>query len=620
MDNRGRTPFLFCLANIDRIESTKAVEYMLQKQKDLVNRYDGEYSPLHALAERSNNIDTQQGQANAAKCLRLFMEAEPNPTADLISALQGLPEWLMDEAFNLRNVQSLLNQKISQPFPTAVLMLDFYMLLVMLIVYSYRVSESIRLRSDSDPTNDAVGGFPVIPLYLGAIYFSARELSQFLGVSSLGAQRLYFTDLTNLLDICFITLIVYTTIRIHTGTGDSEQLRVWFAVTAGITWANILIYLTNVIIDLAVFTAGVVYVLRQLGAFVVATTIILLAFTQMFATVFRETEICRTAPLIPDSLNDIRCGTDNVHNYCNLWSAFFRVFTMMLGEVDSTEFDDSSPAMSFFIVFFFLVVILLANLLIAIVTDSYSIVRNERAAIVFWANRLDFVAEMDAIAHSPWTRSLERLFSWKRKNEPDHDPSVRRGRTSTLSDGGDHHRNYKKQQADNQAELDKTTMAQSTFGSESWNAMMSLFDDENDEPWYTCDAVGTLVVRILVAYVVLPLWVLCGAITFGILWPPQIREFVFIEAIANFTGSTLDGDSDRVRDTGMEVGIIEDEIMTTREHFQEELATERAGLNQIKTQLSELRIQLTTEARSLKRAMAKHIEEQARRQNEQGGL
>ena len=38
--------------------------------------------------------------------------------------------------------------------------------------------------------------------------------------------------------------------------------------------------------------------------------------------------------------------------------------------------------------FVFLVVILLSNVLIAIVTDSHSIVKNERAVMVFWSNRL----------------------------------------------------------------------------------------------------------------------------------------------------------------------------------------------------------------------------------------
>ena len=69
---------------------------------------------------------------------------------------------------------------------------------------------------------------------------------------------------------------------------------------------------------------------------------------------------------------------------------------MLLGEVGENDFKDSAMATVLFIIFMFLCVILLANVLIAIVTDSYKVIQDQRAAIVFWTNRLDFVAEMDA--------------------------------------------------------------------------------------------------------------------------------------------------------------------------------------------------------------------------------
>merc|ERR1719203_823438 len=82
----------------------------------------------------------------------------------------------------------------------------------------------------------------------------------------------------------------------------------------------------------------------------------------------------------------------------------------MLGEVNVTLFYGYRAATIFFSIFMFLVVILLANVLIAIVTASYSVIKNERSAIVFWSNRLDFVAEIDIIVEP-----------WKKKNVPDGD-------------------------------------------------------------------------------------------------------------------------------------------------------------------------------------------------------
>lgn len=578
MDDKGRTPFLFCMANVDRPYAPIAVRFMLTKHTDLVNRYRSGYSPLHALADRAAHIEDPDGRENAGKCLELYMNAEPIPTADLISALQQLPDWLLEDAVNLEVVQNLLNQKISQPFPTAILMLDFYFLIMVVVTFSSLVIESIQRRFDDDPTNDAIGGARVAPLYLASVYFLTREMIQFLGVSSLGATSTYFTDATNVLDVAFITLIAYFSYQMHTGRGDRESFRTWTAVVVGVMWANILVYLKNVIIDLAIFIAGVIYVLKRLGAFVLATAITLVAFTQIFATLFQQTPFCRGEVKTKD-LNAIRCGSDDDFQYCDLWDTFLRVYTMMLGEVEGNDFAGSRMALVCFIVFFFLVVILMANVLIAIVADSYSVVRNERAAIVFWTNRLDFVAEMDAIAHSPLATFVRHLFCGENDDEKEHQTTER-----------------------------------STFGYESWLRLLRLFDEDEDEPpWFTYPGFSLFVIRLLVAFVVLPCWVAAGVMTVGILWPPQIREFVFIEAIATKIGASDDFEVEQ--DRSLKLKTIQEEMKETQFDISQELLTDRTHVAHVKTQLNELKAELTTEARALKKAMAQFIEEQARQAN-----
>jgi hypothetical protein len=52
---------------------------------------------------------------------------------------------------------------------------------------------------------------------------------------------------------------------------------------------------------------------------------------------------------------------------------------MLLGEVDDDDFETSTLAIVVFCFYMFMVVIVLANVLIAIVTDSYSVIKNERA-------------------------------------------------------------------------------------------------------------------------------------------------------------------------------------------------------------------------------------------------
>ena len=146
--------------------------------------------------------------------------------------------------------------------------------------------------------------------------------------------------------------------------------------------------------------------LRRLLAFLMCLTIILIAFSRMFFTLFYETEYCTAGRGGEDSSSSssslssspfddqdftmaLICeANDDVRPWCNAWDSFLAVYTMLLGEVDETVFDDNTTALLLFVVFMLLVVILLANVLIAIVTDSYKVIRDKRAAIEFWTNRL----------------------------------------------------------------------------------------------------------------------------------------------------------------------------------------------------------------------------------------
>ena len=84
----------------------------------------------------------------------------------------------------------------------------------------------------------------------------------------------------------------------------------------------------------------------------------------------------------------------------------------MPGEVNEDDFDgqDNGIPLALFVLFVFLVVILLANVLIAIVADSYKVIQDQRAAIVFWSNRLVFVAQADSVANGPWKKHIRDLF------------------------------------------------------------------------------------------------------------------------------------------------------------------------------------------------------------------
>lgn len=81
-----------------------------------------------------------------------------------------------------------------------------------------------------------------------------------------------------------------------TGTGEKQAFRIGAAVSVTIIWVKFLAYLRNMLIDFAVFVGGVFYVVRRLAAFLTALGVILIAFAQMFFTVFQQTNYCKEQP------------------------------------------------------------------------------------------------------------------------------------------------------------------------------------------------------------------------------------------------------------------------------------------------------------------------------------
>jgi hypothetical protein len=192
---------------------------------------------------------------------------------------------------------------------------------------------------------------------------------------------------------------------------------------------------------------------------------------------------------------------------------------MLLGEVKDDDFVGDKLATFFYALFFFSCVIVLASVLIAVVVDSYRVIQNERAgefesklscqlfavhnvgvgrsknhclilihhlalmctALVFWSNRLDFIAEMDVIVNF-----LPLVWCSQSDQSTDDD----------------------------------------TAG-ELWKKFMYLFDDDfDDHGVLSIEFIVYNILRFITACFVIPLWMIIGLCSFGFLWPPQVREYL----------------------------------------------------------------------------------------------
>ena len=205
-------------------------------------------------------------------------------------------------------------------------------------------------------------------------------------------------------------------------------------------------------------------------------------------------------------------GSDDCNPFCDFWTGFLFVWIMLLGEVQEVYFV-TDFAKVLYIIFGFSIVILLANVLIAIVTAYYGVVRNQRAEIVFWSNRLDFVAEMDAISTGV-AKVNEFLFGC----------------------GGDGEDEIVMQEGFNRDSFTRQSfrVRDEVFGFSQWHDMIELFEP-TDASYVSIEFWCILFTRLAVV-VIIPVWLLLGLATAGWLWPPQVREWCFV---AKFTNASV---------------------------------------------------------------------------------
>jgi hypothetical protein len=192
---------------------------------------------------------------------------------------------------------------------------------------------------------------------------------------------------------------------------------------------------------------------------------------------------------------------------------------MMMGEIGTeTRYDQNLLAQILYIFYGFFIVILLSNVLIAIVTDSYEVIQNNKAASVFFKNRLDFVAEMDSIA----SVVRKRILCMK----GDDTKVVPISNNITEDDEQSYNGTV--------APIDRENNGHGTeeWFRYKWNSIMSLF--EHDVYGDGAEDIGRSafwidVLKKTVAIVVIPPWLILGFVTVGILWPPQVREWLFVQ-------------------------------------------------------------------------------------------
>ena len=210
--------------------SPSVVKHLLDLDPALVHPKDDEPCLLWVLAEKAQQYacetQTQGSRSNIRQCLELYLHAEPDPTVDFFAALQSLPEWLSQHAVAMPFVQIKLNQRICEPFPTAVVMLDLYLLAMIIVLYVINVIEAVKHRFGPNP--DEINRFGFTQLYVCVRDFLCRR------TAFSNNMHLRLLNPTNWINVAFVSLVLYWTTTMQ--CGGQEGFRTVTALVAIILW------------------------------------------------------------------------------------------------------------------------------------------------------------------------------------------------------------------------------------------------------------------------------------------------------------------------------------------------------------------------------------------------
>mmetsp|Transcript_4676 Transcript_4676/g.7059 ORF Transcript_4676/g.7059 Transcript_4676/m.7059 type:complete len:918 (+) Transcript_4676:152-2905(+) len=556
-EKSGRTPLHLAMVNAHRPASTSVLRFLLSVQNsDAVNARDREgHLPLHPLASIAAKLrpEDQTKRQNIIQCLRMYLEAKPNATADFLTDIQSLPKWLREFAVVTPHVQGVLNMKIVQRFPSSLLLLDGYAHILIIVCFTVASLAFINPEEEENEKPRFVNA-----LFFGGAYLLLREVVQSVSFISLGFFRTWYTNWSNWLDLLVIILVFYTGVKINGDRLDGTKLetfRAICAVTQFLIWVALIAYLKNIKEEFAVFVNAVFYVVnRLLAGFIIALAVILVMFALMFFVAFRRTDDCKNQDL------------NEEFPFCAFRHSCLTVYTMMMGEI-LPDFRNAKTGAKpletiIFVLFAFVVVILLSNVIIAIVTDSYKVIKYERAAMVFWSNRLDFVAEMDA------TISMGKRMKNPSSLLPFSDGGGRDSPNNVARSGDDGAFYSDAAMQENDPLRSKWTVLTETFNPNHYEDI----DFQDNEFWF-------YILTKLAVFVIIPVWLIAGFVTAGWLWPPQVRKFLLGQKRIT---SVVENENIEAEQN---IAKLKDQIKVLRKNLVAEMVTGRRELTQVRLNL-----------------------------------
>jgi hypothetical protein len=132
---------------------------------------------------------------------------------------------------------------------------------------------------------------------------------------------------------------------------------------------------------------------------------------------------------------------------------------------------------------------------------------------------------------------------------------------------------------------------------EAWHQVMLLFDANLYEDIDWIETWVYNVFRIFSIFCVIPLWLAAGAVTAGWLWPPQVREYLFVQKETVISRAELERQKlGQLKSIGTDLKALKQELMR-------ELANDRDEMIRLKAEVETVQGEVYADLQQVKELM-----------------
>jgi hypothetical protein len=119
---------------------------------------------------------------------------------------------------------------------------------------------------------------------------------------------------------------------------------------------------------------------------------------------------------------------------------------------------------------------------------------------------------------------------------------------------------------------------------EGWHQVMILFDSNVYDEIDMFETVIYTFFRVLCVFIIIPLWLIVGALTVGWLWPPQVREYLFVQKETAISRSELEHQKlEQLKEIQEDLKVFKSDIIKELTSDRDEMARMRAEVETVQS-------------------------------------